>query len=75
MEKKFSVEQIVSLLKQSEVGVPVAELDPQGRYQRARVLSLEGEVCWPRGRSGPPDEAAARREHTAQATGRGADAG
>ena len=26
MKKKFSVEQIVSVLKQSEVGVPVAEL-------------------------------------------------
>ncbi len=26
MKKKFSVEQIVSVLKQAEVGVPVAEL-------------------------------------------------
>jgi putative transposase len=30
MKKKFSVEQIVSVLKQSEVGVPVAELRKVG---------------------------------------------
>jgi hypothetical protein len=47
MKKKFSVEQIVSVLKQSEVGVPVAELIRKGGDQRTDVLSMEGEVHGP----------------------------
>ena len=44
MKKKFSVEQILSVLKQAEVGVPIAELIRKGGDQRADVLSLEVEV-------------------------------
>jgi hypothetical protein len=47
MKKKFSVEQIVSVLKQSEVGVPVAELIRKVGDQRTDVLSMEGEVHGP----------------------------
>lgn len=45
MKKKFSVEQIVSVLKQAEVGVPVAEFDPEGGDHGADILPLECEVC------------------------------
>ena len=44
MKKKFSVEQIVGVLKQAEVGVPIAEFDPEGGDYGADMLSLEGEV-------------------------------
>ena len=39
--KRFSVEQIVAVLKQAEMGVPVAEFDPSGRNHRTDVVSLE----------------------------------
>ena len=43
MKKKFSVEQIVSVLKQAEVGVPIAELIRRW-VSRSRLTTLEGEV-------------------------------
>jgi hypothetical protein len=47
MKKRFSVEQIVSVLKQAEVGVPVGELIRKVGDQRADVLPVEGEVRGP----------------------------
>jgi putative transposase len=43
-KKRFSVEQIVGVLKQLEVGVPVAELIRQVGIRRADVVSLEETV-------------------------------
>jgi len=40
MKKKFSVEQAVGVLKQAEVGVPVAELIRK-MDQRADILPVE----------------------------------
>ena len=37
--KRFSVEQIVAIVKQAEMGMPVAELIRAGGDQRADVLS------------------------------------
>lgn len=39
--KRFSVEQIVSVLKQAELGMPVAELTRQVGISDADVLSME----------------------------------
>lgn len=51
MKKKFSVEQIVSVLKQAEVGIPIVELIQKVGIRDADVLSMEAEVRWPE--SGP----------------------
>ena len=56
-KRRFSVEQIVGVLKQAQAGVPVAEVNPQGWDQRADVLSMEGEVCGLGGRRGLKDGA------------------
>jgi putative transposase len=63
MKKTFSVEQIVSVLKQAEVGVPIAELirkvgiSEQTFYRwKAKYVGLEVD------HQGPAVEAAARRE-------------
>ena len=40
MKKKFSIEQIVGVLKQAEVSVPVAEL-----IRKVDVLPVEEAVC------------------------------
>lgn len=50
--KRFSVEQIVAVLKQAELGMPVAELVPGGDH-RADPVPLEKAVqgCWRRTRS------------------------
>jgi hypothetical protein len=42
--KRFSVEQIVAVLKQAELDLPVAELDPRGDQRN-----------WPSYRAGPSD--------------------
>jgi hypothetical protein len=44
--KRFSVEQIVAVLKQVEVGVPVVEVCPAGRDYRADLLSVEEAVSF-----------------------------
>lgn len=46
MKKKFSVEQIVSVLKQAEVGIPIVELIQKVGIRDADVLSVEVEVRW-----------------------------
>jgi putative transposase len=45
-KKRFSVEQIVAVLKQAELGVPVAEVIRKVGIRRADFLSLEEAVCW-----------------------------
>ena len=44
-KRKFSVEQIVAVLKQVEVGVAIRGVDPEGGDHGADILPLEGEVC------------------------------
>ena len=70
--KRFSVEQIVAVLKQAEVGVPSGGTDPAGGDQRADAVSLEEAVQGAGNRPGPAVQAAAGRERTA---GSGADVG
>jgi hypothetical protein len=42
--KRFSVEQIIAVLKQADLGLPVA--DPAGRDFGADILPLEAAICW-----------------------------
>jgi putative transposase len=72
--KRFSVEQIVALLKQAELGVPVAELIRQGDHG-ADTVSVEEAVQGTGDGSGTPVQAAAGRERTAEAAGGGTDPG
>ena len=64
-KKRFSVERMVGILKQAEVGVPVAEVIRKAGISEQTVLPLEGEVRWVRSGSGTPDGSAAGREHEA----------
>jgi hypothetical protein len=52
MKKKCSVEQIVSVLKQAEVGVPIAELIREVGIGEQTFYSWMVEVCWPGGGPG-----------------------
>ena len=67
--KRYSVEQIVAILKQAEVGVPVAELIPPGRDLGADLLSLEEALRWAGGGPGPSAAAGAGRECALKAPG------
>ena len=57
MKKKFSVEQIVSVLKQAEVGVPVAELIRKAVSRRS-IAGTRSTLAW--SGSGSPAKAVAR---------------
>lgn len=57
-KKRFGVEQMIGVLKQAEVGVPVAEVIRRAD-QRADVLSVEGEVRRFGSGPGSPDGATA----------------
>ena len=47
MKKKFSVEQIVSVLKQAEVGVPIAELIRKvGSASRRSIAGSRSTLAW-----------------------------
>ena len=72
--KRFSVEQIVTVLKQAEVGVPLAELIRQVGISE-QTVSVEVAVQGAGNRPGPPVQATARREGATQAVGGGADVG
>jgi hypothetical protein len=63
--KRFSVEQIVAVLKQAELGMLVADLIPSGD-RRADLLPLKEAVWWFAVRSGPRVQAAAGRERSAE---------
>ena len=45
-KKRFSVEQIVSVLKQAELGVPVAEVIRKVGISEQDLLSMEEAVRW-----------------------------
>lgn len=45
-KKRFSIEQIVAVLKQAEIGMPVADLIRQMGISEQTILSLEETVCW-----------------------------
>jgi hypothetical protein len=44
--KRFSIEQIVAVLKQAELGMPVADLIRQIGISDADVLSVEEAIRW-----------------------------
>jgi transposase-like protein len=67
--KRFSVEQIVAVLKQAEVGVPVAELIRQVGISEQTLYRWKEAVQGAGNRPGPPVQAAARRECAAEAAG------
>lgn len=47
MKKKFSVEQIVSVLKQAEVGVPITELIRKvGSASRLSIAGSRSTLAW-----------------------------
>ncbi len=74
-KKRFSVEQMVGVLKQAEVGVPVAEVIRKAGISEQTFYRWKAKYAGLGGGSGPPDEAAAGREPAAEAAGGGADAG
>jgi hypothetical protein len=52
-KKRFSVEQIVGVLKQAEVGVPVAELIRKGgSASRPSIAGRSSTLVWSRTRCG-----------------------
>lgn len=55
MKKKFSVEQIVSVLKQSEVGVPVAELIRKVGISEQTFYRWKAKYAGLAGRGASPD--------------------
>ncbi len=67
--KRFSVEQMVSVLKQAEVDVPVVEVCRQVGY-RADLLPLEKTVRGVRDRPDPTAQAASGRKRQTEEAGR-----
>lgn len=45
-KKRFSIEQIVAVLKQAEIGMSVADLIRQMGISEQTIFSLEETVCW-----------------------------
>jgi hypothetical protein len=68
-KKRFSIEQIVAVLKQAELGMPVADLIQQGGYLGTDVLPVEEAVRGDAVGSGARAQAAAGRERAAQEAG------
>jgi hypothetical protein len=60
--KRFSVEQIVAVLKQAELGMAVADIIRQVGISEQNVLSLEEAVCRPTIGPGARVQAAPGRE-------------
>ena len=73
--KRFSVEQIVSILKQAEVGVPVVELCRQAGITEQALLPVEEAVRRPGDRPGSAAETTAGRERPVEETDGGAEPG
>jgi Transposase len=67
--KRFSVEQIVGILKQAEVGVPVTEVIRKAGISEADLLSMEEAVRGAGSGSGAPAQATPGGEHAAEAVG------
>ncbi len=68
-KKRFSVEQIVAVLKQAELGVPVAEVIRKVGISEADLLSMEETVRWHGDGPGPSTETATGGEQSAEAAG------
>ncbi len=60
-KKEFSVEQIVAVLKQADLGAPVAEVIRKVAISE-HLLSMEEAVCWHGDGPGATDETTPRRE-------------
>ena len=60
-KKRFSVEQIVGVLKQADVGVPVGRVGPEGGDIGANLLAVEEAIRWIGDRPSSATEAAYRR--------------
>lgn len=73
--KRFSVEQILAVLKQAEAGIPVAELIRHVGIWNANLLSLEEGVCRFADGPGATVQAASSRERPTKEGDRGADVG
>lgn len=71
---RFSVEQIVAVLKQAEIGVPVGDLIRQVGITEQTLYRWKNQYKG-LAQSGPPVQSAPRRERAIQAAGRGADVG
>ncbi len=67
--KRFSIEQIVAVLKQAELGMPVADLIRQVGISDADVLSIEEAIRRDAVGSGPRTQAVAGRECAAEEVG------
>lgn len=65
--KWFDVEQMIGVLKQAEVGIPVAEVIRKVGFCDQTFLTVEGEVCQSGSGLSLPDGPTARREPTAGA--------
>ena len=64
--KRYSVEQIVAIVKQAEVGVPVAELIRQAGISEQTFYRWKKEYSGLESGPGSPIEAAAGREQSAE---------
>jgi transposase-like protein len=73
--KRFSVEQIVAVLKQLEVGVPVAELIRQVGISEQTLYRWKKQYKGLEDGPDTPVQAVAGRKRPAEASGGGADAG
>ncbi|MBB6144468.1 transposase [Silvibacterium bohemicum] len=74
-EKRFSVEQIVAVLKQAELGVPVAEVIRKVGISEQTFYRCEGAVCRDGDGSGSSAEATPGREQPVEAVGRRSELG
>ncbi len=56
MKRRFSEEQIIGAPREQEAGGTVTGDHPAARGLGAKLLSLEGEGCWPGGAGAAPSE-------------------
>ena len=68
-KKRFSVEQIVAVLKQAELGVPVAEVIRKVGISEQTFYRWKKLVRWHGDGSGPANETTPGREQPVETTG------
>ena len=68
-KKRFSVEQIVAVLKQAELGVPVAEVIRKVGISEQTFYRWREAVRWSGDRPGSADEATPGREQPVETAG------
>jgi transposase-like protein len=61
-KKRFSVEQIAAVLKQAELGVPVAEVIRKAGISEQTIYRWKKQLLWYGDGSGPSDENTPRGE-------------